>query len=255
MNNVLTFLTELFENNCGYSAINTAKSAISNVVILTDSEHITVGNHPLVKRFMKGVYNQKPSLPRYKTVWDVSEVLDCLQKIDIDSITMKMLTLKTVMLLALLSGQRVQTLRALSVNKLKLTESSAEFHIETLLKQSKPGRHLSVINFTSYNDRQLCVVSHLKHKYINMTKDLRKSDALFISYQKPYGPVTTDTIARWLKTVLRNSGVNTDVYSPHSTRAASTSAAAANGCTVDEIMTCVGWANARHLQHFIIKRL
>lgn len=88
-----------------------------------------------------------------------------------------------------------------------------------------------------------------------MTKDLRKSDALFISYQKPYGPVTTDTIARWLKTVLRNSEVNTDVYSPHSTRAASTSAAAANGCTVDEIMTCVGWANARHLQHFIIKRL
>lgn len=52
VNNVLTFLTELFENNCGYSAINTAKSAISNVVILTDSEHITVENHPLIKRFM-----------------------------------------------------------------------------------------------------------------------------------------------------------------------------------------------------------
>lgn len=206
MNNVLTFLTELFENNCGYSAINTAKFAISNVVILTDSEHITVGNHPFVKRFMKGVYNQKLSLPRYKSVWDVSEVLDWLQKIDIDSITMKMLTLKTVMLFALLSGQRVQTLRALSVDKLKLTASSAEFHIETLLKQSKPGRHLSVINFTSYNDRQLCVVRHL-HKYINLTKDLRKSNVLFISYQKPYGPVTTDTIARWLKTVLRNSGV------------------------------------------------
>lgn len=113
----------------------------------------------------------------------MSEVLDWLQKIDVDSITMKMLTLKTVMLLTLLPGQRVQTLRALSVNKLKLTESSAEFHIETLLKQSKPGRHLSVINFTSYNDRQLCVVSHLKHKYINMTKDLRKTNALFISYQ------------------------------------------------------------------------
>lgn len=144
MNNVLTFLTELFENNCGYSAINTAKSAISNVVILTDSEHITVGNHPLVKRFMKGVYNQKPSLPRYKTVWDVSEVLDCLQKIDIDSITMKMLTLKTVMLLALLSGQRVQTLRALSVNKLKLTESSAEFHIETLLKHHQRQQPMDV---------------------------------------------------------------------------------------------------------------
>ncbi|XP_061186239.1 uncharacterized protein LOC133194263 [Saccostrea echinata] len=66
-------------------------------------------------------------------------------EIDIDDVTLKMLTLKTIMLLALLLGQRVQTLRALSINKLKLTEASAEFHIETFLKQSKPGQHLSVI--------------------------------------------------------------------------------------------------------------
>lgn len=41
VNNVLAFLAELFENNIGYSAINTAKFAISNVVILTDSEHVS----------------------------------------------------------------------------------------------------------------------------------------------------------------------------------------------------------------------
>lgn len=86
-----------------------------------------------------------------------------------------------------------------------------------------------------------------------MTKDLRKSNAPLISYQKPYGPVTTDTIARWLKTVLRNSGVNTDVYSAHSTRAASTSAAAASGCTIDEIMTHVGLANAQTFATFYNK--
>jgi integrase len=65
--------------------------------------------------------------------------------------------------------------------------------------------------------------------------------------------VTTNTIARWLKTVLRNSGVNTDVYSAHSTRAASTSAAAANGCTFDEIMTHVGWSNANTFATFYNK--
>lgn len=118
VNNVLAFFAKLFENNIGYSAINTAKSAISNVVILTDSEHVSVGNQPLIKRFMKGVFNQKPSLPRYKSVWDVSEVFKWLQKNDIDDINLKLLTLKTVMLLALLSGQRVQTLQALSINRI-----------------------------------------------------------------------------------------------------------------------------------------
>lgn len=76
------------------------------MVILTDSEHITVGNHPLVKWFMKGVYNQKPSLPRYKSVWDVSEVLVWLQKIDIDSITMKMLTLENSYAVSLVIGSK-----------------------------------------------------------------------------------------------------------------------------------------------------
>ena len=244
MNNVLIFLTELFENNIGYSAINTAKSAISNVVILSDAEHVTVGDHPLVKRFLRGVFNQKPSLPRYKSVWDVSQVLEWLKEINIDNATLKQLTLKTTMLLALLSGQRVQTLQALSINNLELTDTSAIFRIDVLLKQSRPGRHLSSITLKGYHDRQLCVITHL-NKYIDATKDLRKSDVLLISYQKPHSPVTTDTIARWLKTVLHNSGIDIDVYSAHSTRSAASSTAAANGCTINDIMNHVGWSNAK----------
>ena len=43
------------------------------------------------------------------------------------------------------------------------------------------------------------------------------------------------------------------MYSAHSTRAASTSAAAANGSTVDEIMTHVGWSNANTFATFYNK--
>jgi hypothetical protein len=238
------FLMELFEDNLGYSAINTARSAISNVVILSDAEHVTVGDHPLIKRFLRGVFNEKPSLPRYKSVWDVSQVLDWLKGLDIDTIALKLLTIKTTMLLALLSGQRVQTLQALSINNVEFTDTSAVFRLDVLLKQSKPGRHLSSINFKGYHDRQLCVITHLK-KYIEVTKGLRKSDMLLISYQKPHSPVTTDTIARWLKMALRNSGIDTEVFAAHSTRSASSSAAAAHGCTINDIMNHVGWSNAK----------
>ena len=49
------------------------------------------------------------------------------------------------MLLALLSGQRVQILKALSVQNVKYYDNKIEFYIGTLLKQSKPGKHLNHI--------------------------------------------------------------------------------------------------------------
>ena len=50
--NVLEFLSELFEKNIGYSAINTARSALSAMGIVCDG--FSIGSHPLVVRFMKG---------------------------------------------------------------------------------------------------------------------------------------------------------------------------------------------------------
>ena len=244
VNDVMMFLTELYESDIGYSGINTAKSALSNVVVLSDCQHVSVGQHPVIKRFLKGVFNKRPALPRYHSVWDVSQVLEYLRKIDLDGISLKSLTLKTCMLLALLSGQRVQTLKALSIGNMLLTDSEVEFQIDVLLKQSRPGKHLSCISFKKYTDERLCVIAH-PQQYVSKTKDLRTSDNLLISYQKPFKPVTTETISRWLKTVLTDSGINTDVYSAHSVRSASSSAAAMMGCPIDSIMKQIGWSNAK----------
>ena len=61
--NGIDFLASLYEDGLGYSAINTARSALSSV--LTSPANVTFGNHPLVSRFLKGVFELKPSLPRY----------------------------------------------------------------------------------------------------------------------------------------------------------------------------------------------
>ena len=68
--NGIDFLATLFTSGLGYSAINTARSALSSVLILPNN--ITFGAHPLVARFLKGVFELKPSLPRYSSIWDVS---------------------------------------------------------------------------------------------------------------------------------------------------------------------------------------
>lgn len=63
VDSVLTYLTELYNAGLGYSCINTARSALSSFLQLENC--VSVGSHPLVRRFMKGVFNLRPSLPRY----------------------------------------------------------------------------------------------------------------------------------------------------------------------------------------------
>lgn len=49
------------------------------------------------------------------------------------------------MLLAVLSGQRVQTLAVLSTTNISLTNDSVQYYIDKLLKQSRPGKTLRII--------------------------------------------------------------------------------------------------------------
>ena len=63
---VLEFLQELYARGLGYSCLNTARSALSSFIVLDGN--VTVGNHPLVQRFLKGVFQTRPAflviLPR-----------------------------------------------------------------------------------------------------------------------------------------------------------------------------------------------
>lgn len=45
--------------------VNTARSMLSSVLQLNNNSLLPVGQLPIVKRFMKGIYVLRPSLPRY----------------------------------------------------------------------------------------------------------------------------------------------------------------------------------------------
>ena len=58
--NGIDFLATLFSPGLGYSAINTARSALSSVMV--PPNNITFGSHPLVVRFVKAVFELNPSV-------------------------------------------------------------------------------------------------------------------------------------------------------------------------------------------------
>ena len=117
------------------------------------------------------------------------------------------------------------------------------FQTTSLLKQSRRGHHLAPIELMAHpGNSKLCIVAVLR-EYLARTQDLRKDqDQLLLSYQKPLHPITKDTLARWLRDILSKSGMDTKLFSAHSTRSASTSAAARCGLPVDVIMKVAGWS-------------
>ena len=61
----IEYLTNYFHTGVGYSSVNTARSVLSTI-IKTENE-IPFGELPLVRSFLKGVFNLRPALPRYST--------------------------------------------------------------------------------------------------------------------------------------------------------------------------------------------
>ena len=250
--NVIEFFTTLFPTR-GYSALSTARAAIATIVLLPDG--YTVSNHPLIIRYFKGIFNLKPPSPRYRAVWDVKIVLDFLRSLSpAKTLGLRDLTFKVTMLMALLTAQRQQTLKYLNISQMKIGPDKFVFQVNDILKTSKPGKIGVTIEMCAYPpEKRLCIYKYLT-EYLKRTKELRgKEKQLLISFRKPYTPVTTDTIARWLRTVMLNSGLDITEYKAHSVRTAAVSNAFAANIPVEDIISQAGWVNEKTFQKWYQK--
>ena len=73
------------------------------------------------------------------------------------------------------------------------------------IKTSRPGAPHTWIEIARYPpDPTICPYTCLR-EYIHRTQKLRGTETmLFISYVKPYKPVSRDTISRWTKATLKS---------------------------------------------------
>ena len=125
------------KQNITYSTVNTARSALS--LLIFDDAGNTFGNHPDVTTFMKGVYNLHPTRPKYVEIWDPDDVLKLLKTwTPAKKLSLEKLTLKTIMLIMLVTGQRPQIIKALTVNNMDIKKSKIVFTIAS--EDLKQGR-------------------------------------------------------------------------------------------------------------------
>ena len=204
-----------------------------------------------VTRFMKGLFNKIPPVPHYYSLWNVDVVLQFLRTLyPLNSLSLKMLTFKTLALVALAAAPRAQTLVAMKIDCMKTYDEKIIFVFNKMLKTSRPGRSFHT-ELKHFQEEQLCVM-HILLAYLDKTKDVCKSNQLFFSYCS-YNVVTTSTVARWLKNVLSMSGIDISVFKAHSFRGAAASAAFNKGCSVQMILKTGDWSSVRNFYKFYLR--
>ncbi|KYN13014.1 hypothetical protein ALC57_14789 [Trachymyrmex cornetzi] len=198
---ILSFLSEKFKDDASYGVLNTSRSAIA----LMDG---------LITRFLKGVFRQKSTKPKYSSTWDTTSVLIYMENLPpMTHLKLKDATEKLATLLALVTAHRLQTLSVINITNISRSSEGITIKIPDLIKTSKPGSF-----------QGLCVASCVL-EYLEITEDLREesNNRLLISSIKPFGSVSPQTIGHWIKSLLAKAGVDTDQFSAYSTRHAAVS--------------------------------
>ena len=122
-----------------------------------------------------------------------------------------------------------------------LEKGRYKFLIQRAMKTTKPDFHQYPIAISEYpSNWKIRIVNTIIH-YLEITKNLRFTGQLIISYKKPQKAVTTNTISKWRKVTLGKAGIDIEKYSSHSTRSASTSKAKITGLLLSEINKATGW--------------
>ena len=152
-------------------------------------------------------------------------------------------------LLALLSTHRCQTLNSLSIEHMDINIQQVTFYIPQVIKNTTTMFHPKPIILQAFPaDERICPVRNIA-EYIKASEKFRKSKNLLLSYYK-HEPIETQTIGRYVKLILKAAGINTKIFTAHSTRHASSTGKFMKGLSLNDIVKKGGWKSLSSFRRF-----
>ena len=162
------------------------------------------------------------------------------------------------MLLVLAATNRESEIKNLDTKFLAKSKNKAVFSLKGFTKTSKSGKQPPDVIFYSFpGNEDLCPVKTLEF-YLNVCEPWRRKgdrSQLLLSFVKPYKPISSVTLARWIKDMLKFSEINTDIFKAHSLLSASTSKAKSLGFTTKDILRKGNWSGESTWQRFYNKEI
>nr|CAI5821114.1 unnamed protein product [Callosobruchus analis] len=222
------------------STILVNKSAITSFADPVQAEAIS--NHPIVKQMLKAISISRVSEKR-PIIWDVQKLIDWLKTNTPDEDSIFQISRHLAILLLLASGKRVHDLTLLSIEK-------GHYHHCAVLwpkfgsKTDKAACRQTGWKVRENSERSIDILYWLD-RLIMVSKKRRGTreglDCLFISTRGKVRPSSRAMIAGWVKTALRELGIETGAGS---VRSAVGSARFYADLQLDEILLKGNWKNA-----------
>ncbi|KAM4690422.1 uncharacterized protein WCC33_017807 [Rhinophrynus dorsalis] len=250
---ILEFLQTGFQKGLKPASLKVQLSALSAILATPFADNF------LIKKYMTAICKIKPTIRDTVPSWDLNLVLQQLSSHPyfepLESISIKHLTLKTVLLTAVTSARRVSELQALMA-----TSPCLIFHQDKVVLKPNPAFRSKVISHFHLNQEivlpsfcpdpkgdlekrlhNLDLVRCLQI-YIKRTQLIRKTDSLFVHHFGKFKgcAASKSSISRWIKNCIILSYESADKEPPlkikaHSTRAISTSWAQKAEASPEEI--------------------
>ena len=153
---------------------------------------------------VKVIYNSHPPKPRYCFVWDVNTVISHIDAMPSNEyLSLKELSGKLAMLMALCNADRSSDLTALDLKFRQYSSEGVTFTIPGLTKTRRSGQPIRSTYPSFPHNTKICPVTTLQH-YEERSASFRPTDVqvspMFLSYYKSFKPIGSATVARWLKT-------------------------------------------------------
>ena len=236
------FLAELATQNYSYSSVNSFRACLSHY--LQPTEAFEVGNHPTVRRLLRGIFNAQPPRKLRPPIWDVEQVLSHMDAWGASSaLPLLRISRRTLLLLLLSSAACFGEIADLNYPPLTRDPYQWEFSLgRGLTKTSRHGHHASTIAFQAFPpDERRCPLAALQ-AYCSLTERYRRQPGpLFLTSRRSFGPASKDTLARWVKITLAEAGIDVSRFTAHSTRSTSTTAARLRGVDLARILAAGHW--------------
>ncbi len=272
---VLSFLQDGLERRLSPSTLKVYVAAIAAHHDAVDGK--SLGKHDLVIRFFRGARRLNPPRPHLVPSWDLPSVLSALRGAPFEplqSVELKFLSLKTVLLAALATVKRVGDLQAFSVDDSCLEFGTGNSHV---VLRPRPG-YVPKVPSTPFRDQVvnlqalpreeadpaialLCPVRILRN-YVDRTQSFRTSDQLFVCFggQQKGRAVSKQRLANWIVEAIVLAYQARCLPCPlgvraHSMRGVASSWALARGASIADICKAAGWATPNTFARFYNLRI
>ena len=231
------FLNKMLE--ISLSSFLQARSALSSTWYQMHPSMGRLSDYPIISKLSKAAKEIKPRKPKKEQNWNLQPVLDYLATIKNEDATLKEISHKSVVLLAIASFWRTRS----DLSRIYLEDVSiSQTGIEITATKPKEGE-FKTTTINRFSNPAICPVRALE-RYLLMTENIRHPSAknLFVQVNAPHKNCSSDTLGKWAEKVLKQAGIKTTA---HKIRSASTSHALKAGVSIDKILQKANWRNVQ----------